>query len=338
MSKPLRRDEKIERLVNLTFAFLNLEKFGQAFLTFDWVVKNVPGYDINPTDQKKSLSALNKMFNRDRKQLMSAGVPIETVALGEQVGYRLQKDDYRLPEVSFTPDEATVLALAGQMGQGDELATFSRSGWTKIAASGVQRDLSLTPQFTSVNDFTALPAQTLDEILQARKNQTRISFMYTANATAEPVERWMDPWGIVSVRDRLYLVGHDVDRGEVRCFRITRVSDVEALDMKDDLVASYGDFTPSDPGLNLQALVEDQLRRGRSIVTAQIQALDRQGCAELIAAGSETTENIFELVDVDLDWLVRTACACTPHAKVLGPPDVVDSVVKHLQVAAGVTK
>lgn len=335
MSTPLKRDEQIERLVNLTFAFLNLEKFGQSFLTFDWVVKNVPGYDLNTADEKKSLRALNKMFNRDRKQLMAAGVPIETVALGEHVGYRLQADDYRLPEVSFTPEEATVLALAGQMGNGDELATFSRSGWTKIAASGVHRDLSMTPQFTSVNDFTSLPAKTLDEILQATKNHTRISFMYTANVTAEPVERWMDPWGIVSVRDRLYLVGHDLDRDEARCFRITRVAEVVPLDMEDEVVASYGDFNPADPKVNLQDLVEDQLRRGRSIVTAQIHALNPQGCAELVAAGTETEPQVFELVDVDLDWLVRTACACTPHAKVLGPPDVVASVVKHLHVAAG---
>lgn len=333
MSKPLRRDDTIERLVNLTFAFLNLDKFGQSYLTLEWVVENVPGYKFNAHNEKRNAEAQSKLFARDRQHLTDAGVPIESVALEKQVGYRIQEGDYRLPEVSFTPEEATVLALAGQMGHGDELATFSRSGWTKIAASGVSRDLSMTPQFTSINDFTSLPAEMLDTIMLARINRTRISFMYTANATAESVERWMDPWGIVNVRDRLYLVGYDLDREEPRSFRITRISDVYPLNMNDEIVASYGEFNPVDDSVNLQQLVEEQLRRGRTLVTATVQAIDSQRCAELISAGTESSPGVFELGDVDRDWLVRTACACTPHAKVLGPQDVVTDIVKHLKAA-----
>ena len=56
------------------------------------------------------------MFARDRSILAKVGVPIETIAratLDDAPGYRLNPHNYYLPEVSFTPDEAAVLALAG---------------------------------------------------------------------------------------------------------------------------------------------------------------------------------------------------------------------------------
>lgn len=334
MASELPRDVTIERLVNLTFAFLNLKRVGRSYLTLDWVVRNIEGYKYNAKGQERSQRTLEKLFERDRRTLSFAGVPIETVVMDNTVGYRLSDDDYRLPEVSFTPEEATVLALAGQMGQGDELATFTRSGWTKIAASGINRDVSITPQFTTVNDFATLSASTLDTILQAHNNHTRLSFMYQPHPAAEAVERWMDPWGLVSQRDRLYLVGHDLDRDEVRTFRITRISEVEPLDMDDETVASYGPFHKADPSVNLQELVDAQLRRGRLLVNATVRAIDPQRCAELIDGAVESNGDVYELVDVDKDWLVRTACAYAPHAVVLGPDDVVSAVVAQLRLAA----
>lgn len=126
------KDVALERIVNLTFAFLRAETQGRHYISADWVIKHVDGYAKNSAGQIRSDAAAHQLFKRDRAALDRAGVPIETIATGAQTLYRLRTEDYSLPEVTFTPEEATVLALAGQMGLGDELATFLDLGGLKL--------------------------------------------------------------------------------------------------------------------------------------------------------------------------------------------------------------
>ncbi|MYW72402.1 helix-turn-helix transcriptional regulator, partial [Pseudonocardia sp. SID8383] len=66
--------------------------------------------------------------------------------------------------------------------------------------------------------------------------------------TGELVRRTVEPWGVVSFRGRWYLVGHDRDRDDVRCFRLSRVEGPVRA------VGAEGAVTVPD-GVDLRALV-----------------------------------------------------------------------------------
>ncbi|MDU0477690.1 WYL domain-containing protein [Staphylococcus chromogenes] len=324
------KDPVLERLTNLTFALLNADRYSRKYLTASWVRTHVAGYE------GLSDAAFAKAFSRDRKRLALVGVPIETLAEYEsldgtiQPAYRISTDDYALPEISFTPAEATVLGLAGDMGMSKELAAFARSGWTKIAASGVTRELG-GAEITTVGDINSVTPQALETIMQACNRGLRITFNYQPGIDAEAVTRTMDPWGLVPLRSRLYLVGFDVDRGNARCFRISRVSNIACAGKADHR-------QPAE--VNLQEIVEETLRRGHQLVTATL-AIQPGKASSLSQLGMPTEAEVLpgyeavQLIDVDSGWLIREACAHAPHALVVSPADVREDVIAALREVAG---
>lgn len=307
------RDRVIERLTNLTFAFLNADRLGRKFLSPQWIHEHVDGY------AEYSAASFHTIFTRDRAILAKVGVPIESVA---QAGYRLQRERYMLPPVHFTPAEATVLGLAGELGFDPDLGSFARSGWTKLAAAGADRELHSAPQFTAVNDISTLSARQLDALLNATRRGRRIAFQYRSGQAAQAITRTMDPWGLVNVRDRLYLVGFDIDRDAPRSFRITRVDDIVPV----------GEATHPRPNEDLQGFVERLLRTGQELIDAHLTIAEGRAY-ELAAKGVQRADGTWDLTGVDRNWLVRTAAAYAPHAVVLGPSEVREAVIQQLAVA-----
>ncbi|WP_080794937.1 helix-turn-helix transcriptional regulator [Corynebacterium pacaense] len=312
-----RRDD-LERLVNLTFAFLSAESYSRKYLTHAWIRTHVNGYGCLGD------AAFRKKLSRDLAYLRRVGVPLEQVS-GTEQAYRLRPDTYQLPEVQFTPAESAVLGLIGEMGQSQELDAFARSGWTKIAAGGAERELSRSPAVTNAGDLRTLSAHTLDAVLRARHRGRRIAFSYARSRALEPSTRTMDPWGLVPERDRIYLVGFDLDRGAPRCFRITRISDVQLIAPATHLPAE---------GTDLQEVVREQLRRGRQLIDAHLSITPGRAVA-LSSVGTDNGDGTWTLRDVERDWLVRTAAASAPDAVLLSPSDAVADVLGLLKRAAG---
>ncbi|AGF72468.1 helix-turn-helix transcriptional regulator [Corynebacterium halotolerans] len=312
-----RTDAAIRRLTNLAFAFLGADQRGRRFLTPDWIRTHVPGYG------DRADAAFTKQLGRDITTLRRAGVPVEAVQAETGTLYRLQVDDYELPAVTFTPEEAAVLGLAGEMGQAGELAVFARSGWTKLAASGATRDLSEAPVFTSTTDLTRLSSSLLTDVMTTTRHKLRIVFDYLPTPTAQPQRRVMDPWGLVLLNDRVYLVGWDVDRAAPRCFRVLRIRGIRR---------SKDPATHTEPTAPLQEIVEQALRHGRRLVDAVVRVT--QGRAgELVDAGETRGDGTVVLRDVDRDWLVRTAAGFAPDAVVVEPADVRGQVTALLEEA-----
>lgn len=317
-----KRDD-LERQINLTFAFLSAESYDRKYLTQSWIHTNLEGY------RHLSGDAFRKALWRDLATLRKIGVPIEdhTVTSGPDEGkqsYSLDPEGYELQDIEFTPEEAAVLGLAGEMGQELELGAFARSGWTKIAASGANRDLGAAGMAVSTaGDLRWLSAGDFDAILHARRLGRRVRFAYTRNRTETPEIRTMDLWGLVPERDRIYLVGHDIDRDQVRCFRVTRVDQVEVL-------GEQAENPP--PAADLQEVVRANLRRGSELVDAHL-IVEKGRAVALTSEGTSLGDNRWLLQDVDRNWLVRTAAAHAPEAVVTQPRDVIDEVVALLTTA-----
>ena len=318
-----KRDD-LERQINLTFAFLSAESYDRKYLTQSWIHTNLEGY------RHLSADAFRKALRRDLATLRKIGVPIEdhTITSGPDEGkqaYSLDPDGYELQDIDFTPEEAAVLGLAGEMGQELELGAFARSGWTKIAASGANRDLGAAGMAVSTaGDLRWLSAGDFDAILHARRLGRRVRFAYTRNRTETPEIRTMDLWGLVPERDRIYLVGYDIDRDQVRCFRVTRINQVRVLDERLD--------HPAPPATDLQEVVRAQLRRGSELVDAHL-IVEKGRAVALTSEGTSLGDNRWLLQDVDRNWLVRTAAAHAPEAVVTQPRDVIDEVVALLTTA-----
>lgn len=300
------RDMAVERLTNLTFALHGAaHQGGVPDRSAAWIRSHVEGY------QGKSDEAFSKQLSRDIVTLQRAGVPVVHTSGSGGPLYRLNPEDYQLPPVDFTPEEAMVLGVAGGIGTPGGLSDFSLSAWTKIAASGASRDLSGAPVYTAVNDMTKLGPELVKAIITAVRAGVRISFDYFATPSSDPVRRLMDPWGLVNHRDRVYLVGWDADREAPRTFRATRIDNVRR---------SRQEATHLEPTAPLQDIVIAALDRGET-VSALLDVPEGQA-AELVTAGARRSDGLLRLSHVRRDWLVRTAAGYAPDVVVLEPDEI----------------
>ena len=89
--------------------------------------------------------AFEKMFERDKDELRSLGVPIEVGQMDaffdDEPGYRIRPDEFALPDISLTADEAAVVGLATKVWQHARLAEATTEAVRKLTALGVDVDV-----------------------------------------------------------------------------------------------------------------------------------------------------------------------------------------------------
>ena len=90
--------------------------------------------------------AFEKMFERDKDELRSLGVPIEVGQMDayfdDEPGYRIRADEFALPEISLESDEASVVALATKVWEHARLAEATTDAVSKLSAAGLALDLA----------------------------------------------------------------------------------------------------------------------------------------------------------------------------------------------------
>lgn len=204
---------KVERLVNLIALLLNTRRP----LTVEEIRNTVPGY------QQEDYASFKRMFERDKEELRSLGIPIErryTDVWEVEEGYLISKDRYYLPELDLTPDEMAALWIASQVvvepgGKEDQalvkLSLGSNGGAEASSPSWLRARLHL--------DSPALP-----RLLEAVAGRRRVRFRYKAVGQSKDAERTVDPYALVHRQGAWYVVGHDHLRGALRHFKLPRIS------------------------------------------------------------------------------------------------------------------
>jgi len=206
---------RTERLLNLTIALLA----GRRYLTKDQIRRAVPDYERCATDD-----AFERMFERDKDELRDLGIPLVTGALdplyGDELGYRIDRAAYALPEVSFAPDELAVLGLAARAWQQASLSHAAGTAVLKLRGAGVDPDesalLGLEPRIGATE-------AAFGELWTAVRDRYPVRFSYRGPKDTAPAPRSVEPWGLLSRGGRWYLVGLDRERGAPRVFRVGRV-------------------------------------------------------------------------------------------------------------------
>ena len=165
-----------------------------------------------------------KMFERDKEELRSLGVPIEVGNMDayfeDEPGYRIRADELGLPDITLEADEAAVIGLATRVWEHQRLAEATTEAVRKLTALGVPLDVT--------NLDIAEPRLTADEpsfdvFWEATQERTPVEFEYRRSGQTQVATRHLQPWGVVRYSGRWYAVGLDTDRGEERVFRLSRV-------------------------------------------------------------------------------------------------------------------
>ena len=206
---------RTERLLNLVIALLA----ARTPVSRQAVQTSVAGYD--PT---ASTAAFERMFERDKDELRSMGIPIETVtdAHGEVLGYLIDTSEYVDRDVTFDADELMVLNLAALVWDDAILSATVTTAVRKLESTGtiasLAPDVRAIPTFAHVNasDAALLP------LMRAVRDRKVVRFSYRKPGAAESTRR-VDPWSLHAEDGRWYLSGWDHERMSARTFRVSRI-------------------------------------------------------------------------------------------------------------------
>jgi len=168
----------------------------------------------------ENVDSAKRKFERDKDDLRNYDIPLEMIdvdAWGSEQGYRIPKDRYYLPEISFTPEEMAALFVAAQTGGGDPVAEQAVRKLLYGTEGGVLAGLAGGP-FPGVGEDAQGPVLAAAE---AASRQRRVRFGYRTSSGVEG-PRDVDAYAMVCRGGRWYLVGHDREREAIRAFRLSR--------------------------------------------------------------------------------------------------------------------
>jgi proteasome accessory factor B len=311
--------QKTERLLNLVICLLSTRQY----LAKEQIRTAVPQYAECATDE-----AFDRMFERDKEELRDMGIPLQTGAndawFDDEVGYRVDRAAYALPEVRFEPDELAVLGLASRVWQQASLAAPASRALLKLKADGIEPDgaslVGIEPRVR-----TSEPA--FEPVYAAVRDRRAISFPYRTSGTGEPMVRHVEPWGIVSRNGRWYVVGHDRDRGATRVFRLSRVAGAVVP------IGPAGEVSVPD-GLDVRAQVAALVP---SAPTAEAVLCARPGAGLALRRRATTTRpgpdgwDELTVAFSHAEVFAEEICGYGPDVRVSAPPELRDEVVRRLR-------
>jgi len=227
---------KTERLLNLVICLL----YTRQPLSKAKIRDAVPQYGTTA-----SVEAFDRMFERDKDELRDLGIPLVTETVDalfdDEPGYRIDRREYALPEISFAADELAVLGLASRAWAQASLAGPAAQALRKLEAAGVERDdaslIGIEPRVR-----TAEPA--FEAVKNAVLERIPVAFTYRTASSGEVATRHVQPWGIASWHGRWYLSGFDTDRNAPRVFRLGRIDGKVAVDGKPESYEVPADHEP----------------------------------------------------------------------------------------------
>ena len=219
-----------ERLFNLTCALLvagnGLSK-SEIFATVQGYKETyVPGGD---------LTAINRMFERDKTLLSAAGIlwrsfiPKEAMGDNQEFRYLIANEDFVWPKgLTLTSKQVALLNLAAQVWAKASLSADANRAIHRIRAMGEKADASsligIAPRIRT-HEPCFLPLST------AIETSSRVSFDYLKPGEVDFSVRNIEPWSLQNIAGQWLLIGFDLDREEPRNFLLKRI--VSEVDIQD---------------------------------------------------------------------------------------------------------
>ncbi len=306
---------RTERLLALVLLLTSTKRA----LTRSEIRSAIGEYGDGPDD------AFERMFERDKDELRSMGIPIDTVeqdAQDEGFGYRLAATNTFLPTLELDPAESLVLALAAR--------SWGEAAWGAAAVLGL-RKLEVAGDFEApATDTISMSANVetgaLSAILDAAASGRRVSFSYRKPGGESAATRRVEPWGVVADHGRWYLVGNDVDRQAVRVFRLSRITGAVSM------ISPVDSFKPPT-GDDLRKYVTSP-EPTEERVAARVR-LQPNAASHLAASATSVLDHIATFDSVDPQWLITQVLRAGSAAQLLEPVELREQVHEALKAVVG---
>lgn len=190
------------------------------------------GRELTGPDLATRLGVTERTIRRDVDHLRGLGYAVEA-RRGAAGGYQLGSGGKAVPPLMLDREESVALAVCVRAAAGDSVVGVAEAA---ARALGKLRQ-TLPPQARA--EAEALAASTLrlsshgatvdHDVLvtlsTACRTPERVHLRYTSGG-GEVTERRIEPYRVVNVDRRWYLVAHDLDRRDWRTFRLDRMTDV----------------------------------------------------------------------------------------------------------------
>lgn len=179
------------------------------------------------------LGVTERTIRRDVARLRGLGYPVNAVH-GAGGGYRLGTGG-RLPPLLLDEDEALATVVSLRLAAGgtiDAVAESAVSALGKIAQSmppvARERAVALAEATAAIPASSpSVSGHTLMTLATAVRRGAQVRFAYTRRDGRRSLRR-AEPYALVSLTSRWYLMAWDLDRGDWRSFRLDRMTDLAA--------------------------------------------------------------------------------------------------------------
>lgn len=164
-------------------------------------------------------------------RLADLGIPV-TAERGRYGGYRLLPG-YRLPPLMLTDDEAAAVVIgllaAERLGQPVAGISTALAKIQRVLPAALSERVAALRQTLDFTQHQRKPAVAADTgivltLATAASQHQRVRLRYRSHAEQDS-ERDLDPYGLVLHSGRWYVTGRDGKSGELRTFRVDRVSE-----------------------------------------------------------------------------------------------------------------
>jgi proteasome accessory factor B len=209
--------DKAERLINLTMALLA----SRRFLSKNEIYSIVPGYS-------GSAETRERMFERDKNDLRDLGLEIEVgnddPLFDDEAGYRIDAQRYSFDLGELDGVDLALLSLSAANWQSSLLSKSGQSAIRKLESISASSD---TESLHLPHYSPEVPGKHFEILWKAITDKRRVSFTYNSQHDSY---RTIEPYGLTLNRGFWYLVGRDLDKEEIRLFKVVRIADDLEMD------------------------------------------------------------------------------------------------------------
>ena len=203
---------KAERLLNLFFVLLNTKR---PISRHD-IRQKVSGYENCESD-----SSFERMFERDKDELRSTGIKIETLSMDslfeDELGYRIDQNIFITKVIDWSSDERIMLNLAAAIWKNTEFENLAKIA--SIKAGNVTSEISDSDSET-INDLNTLNYRT---ILQSLQNKSALDFQYLALDDSKPRKRKVIVKRLYRLEKYWYIEAIDIAAQLIKNYQINRI-------------------------------------------------------------------------------------------------------------------
>lgn len=280
------------------------------------------------------LEVTTRTVRRDVDRLRALGYPVEA-SPGVAGGYQLGRGG-KMPPLLLGDEEAMAVALGLRMATDGSVTGLEDAATAVLGRLDQMLPQAMASRVRALHQSTAqlvrpdaeqVASADLVALGQACSRSERVRFDY-ADRRGQPSRRLVEPYRLVRVEARWYLVARDVHRRDWRTFRVDRLAHLETLGTGFELVDPPDAVAMVSKGLRVRAYpftarlrFEAGLDEVARLLPATIGTLE--------ASGTDAT--VVDVGGASLPRMVRFVASMALPATVIDPPELRAALVDHLR-------